>query len=108
MFVGLGTVALVGDGRLVDAGFEVVYQGIRLTPQQIVSAAVAEDVHCVGLSILSGSHGVLVIDVLRATTHMNGANGRLSFYANSKGFVVNRTGAVSRNQPDQHKECVII
>jgi hypothetical protein len=34
------------------------------------------------------------IDVLRATTHMNGANGRLSFYANSKGFVVNRTGAV--------------
>ena len=42
--------------RARDAGFEVVYQGIRLTPEQIVAAAVAEDVHCVGLSILSGSH----------------------------------------------------
>jgi ethylmalonyl-CoA mutase len=50
--------------RARDAGFEVVYQGIRLTPQQIVSAAVAEDVHCVGLSILSGSHMELVPDVL--------------------------------------------
>ncbi len=42
--------------RARDVGFEVVYQGIRLTPQQIVSAAVAEDVDCVGLSILSGAH----------------------------------------------------
>ncbi|UQA92258.1 protein meaA [Streptomyces halobius] len=50
--------------RARDAGFEVVYQGIRLTPEQIVSAAVAEDVHCVGLSILSGSHAELVPDVL--------------------------------------------
>ena len=50
--------------RARDAGFEVVYQGIRLTPQQIVSAAVAEDVHCVGLSILSGSHMELVPAVL--------------------------------------------
>ena len=39
-----------------DAGFEVVYQGIRLTPQEIVAAAVQEDVDCIGLSILSGSH----------------------------------------------------
>ncbi|MGI8614574.1 MAG: protein meaA [Nocardioidaceae bacterium] len=51
--------------RARDAGFEVVYQGIRLTPAQIVAAAVAEDVHCVGLSILSGSHLELVPDVLR-------------------------------------------
>ena len=51
--------------RARDAGFEVVYQGIRLTPEQIVAAAVAEDVHCVGLSILSGSHLELVPDVLR-------------------------------------------
>ena len=44
--------------RARDAGFEVVYQGIRLTPEQIVAAAVAEDVHCVGLSILSRlAHG---------------------------------------------------
>ncbi|MFD9811761.1 protein meaA [Streptomyces sp. NPDC059080] len=50
--------------RARDAGFEVVYQGIRLTPEQIVTAAVAEDVHCVGLSILSGSHAELVPDVL--------------------------------------------
>ena len=42
----------------------MVYQGIRLTPEQIVSAAVAEDVHCVGLSILSGSHMELVPTVL--------------------------------------------
>jgi (2R)-ethylmalonyl-CoA mutase len=50
--------------RARDAGFEVVYQGIRLTPEQIVAAAVAEDVHCVGLSILSGSHMELVPAVL--------------------------------------------
>ncbi|MFJ4918780.1 protein meaA [Streptomyces sp. NPDC088725] len=50
--------------RARDAGFEVVYQGIRLTPGQIVGAALAEDVHCVGLSILSGSHARLVPDVL--------------------------------------------
>jgi (2R)-ethylmalonyl-CoA mutase len=50
--------------RARDAGFEVVYQGIRLTPAQIVAAAVAEDVHCVGLSVLSGSHMELVPAVL--------------------------------------------
>lgn len=49
--------------RARDAGFEVIYQGIRLTPEQIVAAAVAEDVHVVGLSILSGSHMELVPDV---------------------------------------------
>ena len=52
-----------------DAGFEVVYQGIRLSPQDIVSAAAQEDVHCIGLSILSGSHLELVpgiLDGLRA------------------------------------------
>jgi (2R)-ethylmalonyl-CoA mutase len=50
--------------RARDVGFEVIYQGIRLTPAQIVAAAVAEDVHCVGLSILSGSHRQLVPEVL--------------------------------------------
>ncbi|MER6213509.1 protein meaA [Streptomyces sp. NPDC001272] len=50
--------------RARDAGFEVVYQGIRLTPEEIATAALAEDVHCVGLSILSGSHSALVPDVL--------------------------------------------
>jgi len=50
--------------RARDCGFEVIYQGIRLTPAQIVAAAVEEDVHCVGLSILSGSHMELVPDVV--------------------------------------------
>ncbi len=54
--------------RARDAGFEVIYQGIRLTPAEIVAAAVAEDVHCVGLSILSGSHMSLVPDVIAGLT----------------------------------------
>jgi (2R)-ethylmalonyl-CoA mutase len=51
--------------RARDAGFEVVYQGIRLTPGQIVSAAVEEDVDVVGLSVLSGSHLQVVPAVLQ-------------------------------------------
>ncbi len=47
-----------------DVGFEVVYDGIRLTPQQIAQAAEEEGVHMVGLSILSGSHMELVASVL--------------------------------------------
>ncbi|MFC0530874.1 protein meaA [Phytohabitans kaempferiae] len=50
--------------RARDAGFEVVYQGIRLTPGQIVAAAVEEDVDIVGLSVLSGSHLAAVPAVL--------------------------------------------
>lgn len=55
--------------RARDTGFEVVYQGIRLTPAQIVAAAVQEGVHVVGLSVLSGSHVEIVpevVDGLRA------------------------------------------
>ncbi len=55
--------------RARDAGFEVVYQGIRLTPAQIVAAAVQEDVDIVGLSVLSGAHlraVSAVLDGLRA------------------------------------------
>jgi (2R)-ethylmalonyl-CoA mutase len=55
--------------RARDVGFEVIYQGIRLTPGQIVAAAVQEDVHVVGLSVLSGSHLEMVpavVDGLRA------------------------------------------
>ena len=47
-----------------DCGIEVVYEGIRLTPAQIANAALQEDVHIVGLSILSGSHAALVGDVV--------------------------------------------
>ena len=46
--------------RARDCGMEVVYEGIRLTPAQIVRAALDEGVHVVGLSILSGSHVPLV------------------------------------------------
>jgi (2R)-ethylmalonyl-CoA mutase len=48
-----------------DAGFEVVYQGIRLTPTQIAAAARDEDVDVVGISILSGSHLELVPEIIR-------------------------------------------
>ncbi|MDX2158944.1 MAG: protein meaA [Hyphomicrobiaceae bacterium] len=50
--------------RARDCGMEVVYEGIRLTPAQIVRAAIDESVHVVGLSILSGSHVPLVRDVM--------------------------------------------
>ncbi len=50
--------------RARDCGMEVVYEGIRLTPSQIVRAAMDESVHVVGLSILSGSHVPLVRDVM--------------------------------------------
>ena len=51
--------------RARDAGMEVVYQGIRLTPEQIAASAVQEDVDVVGLSILSGSHMELVPEIVR-------------------------------------------
>lgn len=53
---------------LRDGGFEVIYTGCHQTPEQIVSAAVQEDVDAIGLSILSGAHRHLfgrVIDLLR-------------------------------------------
>jgi len=55
--------------RARDAGMEVIYQGIRLTPQEIARAAADEDVHVIGLSILSGAHAMLVPEVL-AQLHM--------------------------------------
>lgn len=45
---------------LRDVGFEVIYTGLRLTPEQIVNTAVQEDVDVIGLSILSGAHNALV------------------------------------------------
>ena len=52
--------------RARDAGMDVVYEGIRLTPSQIASSAAQEGVHVVGLSILSGSHAELIPSVLGA------------------------------------------
>lgn len=50
--------------RASEVGMEVIYEGIRLTPEEIVSAAIEQQVHVVGLSILSGSHVPLVRDVM--------------------------------------------
>jgi len=53
---------------LRDAGMEVIYTGLRQTPEQIVEAAIQEDVEVIGLSILSGAHGFLfprIIELLR-------------------------------------------
>jgi (2R)-ethylmalonyl-CoA mutase len=52
--------------RARDAGLDVVYEGIRLTPSQIVTSALQEGVHVIGLSILSGSHRELIPDIVRA------------------------------------------
>ena len=49
---------------LRDAGMEVVYTGLRQTPEMIVHAAIQEDVDCIGLSILSGAHNMIVPRVL--------------------------------------------
>jgi methylmalonyl-CoA mutase C-terminal domain/subunit len=49
---------------LRDAGFEVIYTGLHQTPEMVVSAAVQEDVHVVGLSILSGAHNALVPEII--------------------------------------------
>jgi ethylmalonyl-CoA mutase len=51
--------------RARDVGMEVIYQGIRLTPEQIAASAVDEDVDVIGLSILSGSHVELVPETVR-------------------------------------------
>ncbi len=53
---------------LRDAGYEVIYTGIRRSPEQIVNSAIQEDVRLIGLSLLSGAHNVLfrrVVDLLR-------------------------------------------
>lgn len=50
---------------LRDAGMEVIYTGLRQTPEMIASAAVQEDVDVVGLSILSGAHNVLCAELVR-------------------------------------------
>jgi methylmalonyl-CoA mutase C-terminal domain/subunit len=49
---------------LRDAGMEVIYTGLRQTPEMVVNAALQEDVHVVGLSILSGAHNVIVPRVM--------------------------------------------
>ena len=66
--------AKVVASALRDAGFEVVYSGLHQTPEMIASAAVQEDVDAVGLSILSGAHGVLLPAVLQALAARGGSD----------------------------------
>jgi ethylmalonyl-CoA mutase len=57
-----------------DVGFEVIYEGIRVTPEQIVASALEEGAHVIGLSILSGSHLELVPEVLARLSQAGIAN----------------------------------
>ena len=57
--------ALVVARALRDAGFEVIYSGLHQTPDMLVNTAIQEAVDCIGLSILSGAHGVLMPEVVR-------------------------------------------
>jgi methylmalonyl-CoA mutase, C-terminal domain len=59
---------------LRDAGMEVIYSGLRQTPDQIATAAVQEDVDVVGLSILSGAHNVLFPEILRLLREKGGGD----------------------------------
>jgi methylmalonyl-CoA mutase, C-terminal domain len=49
---------------LRDAGFEVIYTGLHQTPEMVINAAIEEDVHVIGLSILSGAHNALVPEII--------------------------------------------
>ena len=57
--------AKVIAASLRDAGMEVIYTGLRQTPEQIVNAAIQEDVDCVAISILSGAHSTLLPKVVK-------------------------------------------
>jgi len=59
---------------LRDAGHEVIYTGLRRTPDEIVTAAVQEDVDVIGLSILSGAHNVLFPRILELLRKNEGAD----------------------------------
>jgi methylmalonyl-CoA mutase C-terminal domain/subunit len=57
---------------LRDAGMEVIYSGLRQTPEQVVAAAIQEDVDVIGLSILSGAHNVLFPEILNLLREKGG------------------------------------
>ena len=84
--------------RARDVGFEVVYQGIRLTPAQIVAAAVQEDVHVVGLSVLSGSHLSVVPAVVDGVAR-GGRRGRAGDRRRHHPARGRRSAAASRASP---------
>jgi methylmalonyl-CoA mutase, C-terminal domain len=57
---------------LRDAGMEVIYSGLRQTPEQVVAAAIQEDVDVIGLSILSGAHNVLFPEIMKLLADKGG------------------------------------
>lgn len=59
---------------MAEAGFEVVYTGIRQTPSQVVETAIQEDAKLIGISILSGSHMELVGELMRIMRERGGLN----------------------------------
>ena len=66
--------AKVISRALRDAGMEVIYTGLRQTPEQIVTAAIQEDVDVIGLSILSGAHNHLFPEILRLLSEREGGD----------------------------------
>ena len=62
---------------LADAGIEVIYTGLRQTPEQIVKAAIEEGVDVIGISILSGSHMTLLPEITRLLKHAKADDIRL-------------------------------
>ena len=78
----IGKVGLDGHDRgakviaraLRDAGFEVIYSGLHQTPEQIVRAAVQEDVDAIGISILSGAHNTLLPEIVDGLASQDAAD----------------------------------
>ena len=66
--------AKVISRALRDAGMEVIYTGLRQTPEQIVTAAIQEDVDVIGLSILSGAHNHLFPEIIRLLKERDAAD----------------------------------
>jgi len=60
---------------LRDAGMEVIYTGLRQTPEQIVTAAIQEDVDAIGISILSGAHNYIFPEVLKLLKNRGAESG---------------------------------
>lgn len=59
---------------LRDAGFEVIYTGLHQTPEMVINAAIEEDVHVVGLSVLSGAHNALVPEIVEGVKKAGGTD----------------------------------
>lgn len=57
---------------LRDSGFEIIYTGLRQTPEMIAKAAIEEDVDCIGVSILSGAHNTLLPDIITELKALDG------------------------------------